>query len=263
MLFVEWCSAPNHRSGAMVAVDDLPLLEKSKDSGFRGVYEYDQAAAEEIRQLGSSKNLARFQPHSSVLFIDLDNGDKDVPRLKEWAKDTGTEMTLFSSGGKGYHSHISILPMVGQNVPASQSNFVSGIGIENDPSLYRPGSLIALPGRLHPKTHKKKAKVEYIQGVAINVPLLEQSVKKAVPQWQVDEETTGFTKAMHDMWVAQLCPPRNGERYLTLWKIARALRESGVPADHTFVLLHETNKRFPQPKEVSEIERAIQDAYKI
>jgi hypothetical protein len=224
------------------------------------VYEYDGAAAEEIKAAGNSKNFARFVPHSCLLSVDLDNGDKDLDKLRQWAKDTKAEMTLYTSGSKGFHAHISILPMVGNNVPASQANFVSSIGIEHDPSLYRPGSLIALPGRVHPKTHLKKVKVEYIQGVAINVPLIE--VKAKVHFNDFIEETDRFTSAMHDLWVSQVCPPRAGERYMTLWKIAKALRESNVSPDHAFVLLHETNKRFPQPKEVAEIERAIQEAYR-
>jgi hypothetical protein len=259
MWWSEWCARPNARAGVMVPIEDLPKLEASSDAGFRSVYEYSDADAKEIQAAGTSKNFARFEQHSSTLFIDLDNGEKDLPRLKQWIGDSKANVDLYTSGSKGYHAHVSITPMLGTNVPASQANFAAGLGIEVDPSLYRPGSLIALPGRLHAKTRKRKTLVERIVGQPIEIPLVEVKAKLDFSKYTECEGT--LQQVLQEMYCLTASPPKNGNRYQSLSWLAKLGSRAGITPYAMFTFLQELNKSWPQPKPQDELERAIKDGY--
>jgi hypothetical protein len=257
--WTEWASRPSARKGVMIPVEDLPKLEASSDAGFRSVYEYSDAAAKEIQAAGTSKNFARFEQHSSTLFIDLDNGEKDLLRLRQWIGDSKARADLYTSGSKGYHAHIAIVPMLGSNVPTSQAHFAAGLGIEVDPSLYRPGSLIALPGRLHAKTKKRKTLVESIHGQPIEIPLIEAQPKLDFSKYTESEGT--LQQVLQEMYCLASSPPKNGNRYQSLSWLAKLGCKAGITPYAMFNFLQELNKTWMNPKPQDELERAIKDGY--
>ena len=259
-LFTEWCSRPNARAGVMLEVEKLSIMEQQRNAGFRSVYMFDEVAAKEIMAAGRSKGFDQYKVYSDILFIDLDDGKKTLPVLIDWIKEHNLKADIYSSGSKGYHAHIAIEPMEGTGVPHSQHEFVKNLPFDVDESLYRPMSIIALPGRKHEKTGRQKQLVESIDGNLLSIPYIEKPVQTINFDDFIsisDCLLLTFEKA-EDLI---LNPPNLGLRFNSMWAFAKRAAEAGLHPDTTANLLVRINERWENKKEMKEIERAIKQAY--
>lgn len=257
MVYREW--APNLRSRAGTMVNEKILkdiVKYARDPGYCSVYGFDQEAAITISNSGTSKGFANFEPISSTLYIDLDNGDKDLPDLEYKLK--GFRYKIYSSGGKGnhvvlYHDKISSF-----DLPYSQSKWVENLEVDHDPTLYHPSHLIALPGRIHPRTRKRKTLIKSVEGENIKLEL----VKKPEAQFNFNFDTKAdLSSILSRLWGFSASEPKEGSRHMVTWGIACDMFKTGLQYTTVEDLLLQIAKGYKNPLSDEEIVQAVQQAY--
>jgi hypothetical protein len=173
-LWVEWCLKPDRRRGSMVPVSLLPGLLKGKDAGYSSVYWFAEGAARRSWRPSLALGWRGTRSYTNRLVIDLDNGEEQLERAEAKLHDLGLAYDLYSSGSKGYHV---VVPhdqwYVDRHVPYSQRLWVEALDIGADLSLYQHGRILSLPGRVHPRTQKKKTKVKEVAGQALALQIVE------------------------------------------------------------------------------------------
>ena len=254
-LYAEWCSKPKRRRGVMLPE---PMLGKINE-GFRSVYLFDKEAAEEIKQSRSSKTIKRFTPHSHTLFIDLDQGDKGLARVKEWLKDNRLLAQIYTSGGKGYHIHVPHQYVCSRDLPYSHRVLVESLGAGADPSLYHVSHLIAMDGRKHPKTHRRKQLIESVQGEKeLEIPLIETPPKLTFSNFENIEDNLSLGLVKLEMLISN--EPGVGERHQSLWTCAKNFVDAGCAPETVMDLISKVNSRWQNAKTTEELEEVLRQA---
>lgn len=256
-LYVEWCSSVDRRGGHL-----LPLLslesEKARrhNPGFRSVYCFDQVAYEQITSTGSSRGFRQYVPYSDTLVIDLDNGDKDLERLIGLLK--GYSFRVFSSGSKGFHVEIDTPLYCGHELPQAHREFVETLGVAADTSLYRHSSLVAIEGRIHPKTGRRKSLLNQYKGELLSIP----KPTKALPiTVAIRDEDADLAWLFTRLATVAASEPTQGWRHTTLWSVSESMSRIGLNYETAIDLLTRINESWQNPKPQDEVERAVKQAY--
>jgi hypothetical protein len=259
-MYKEWTSKPQNRRGRMVPLSALSVLEAGHDAGYMSVYMFSEEDAFKILQAGHSRDFDKFEVHSDTIYIDIDTGEADLKDCVSKLDKEGLGYYVYSSGSKGYHVTIPLdRTYSGSNIPYSQLEWVKSRGVKSDFSLYRAGSLISCPGRIHPKTGLKKKLIEKKEGKRATLTLIDPPA----PKFDFDHESS--TDSLK-IGIAQLTsmvanPPDDGNRHLSLWKASKSLAEGGIPFDATLQFLQVVNDSWPSPKSANDVERAVRSAY--
>ncbi len=271
MLYHEFAMQPALRSGLMVPKSSLLDLFQREDAGYCSVYAFDEKAVSAIRAQGSAKGLGRFPVYSDRLWIDIDRDDRDgvsgVERARIYARELANKFrhsdynfTVWFSGSKGFHICIKITMMVGEAVPHSQAEWLRAQGLEIDYSLYQHGRLLSNPGRLHPKTGKKKELIMVNNGTTIpTIPMLSLPTRTLTHVDELNKSDLArivFSRASNLILDAPLC----GMRHTTFWSFATQALEAGLTKEWVFGTLCYVNSFLPDPKKEDEILRAIEQA---
>lgn len=239
----------------MLPVEEIDNIIKSHPNpGWASVYQFKQEDALSIKEAYSSKDLDRYSVASNELIIDFDGG-MNIGSLRYSLVSKNVGFKIYESGGKGVHLHIATLPIEGIGVPYSQKKFVQGLFKEADLSIYGHGKLIALPGRIHPKTGNKKRLFEIYNGEGtLNIPLLSPPPEKI----RLDPIEASYEWAFYRMGLLLENPPAPGERHNRFWGVSKSLMEAGVDPDLVFDLLWPLYHRLG--KDEQDLQRAIKDA---
>jgi len=258
MLYREWCQRPQLRKGLMVKADALSVFMRGRDTGYCSVYLFNEADAKQIEASRSSKGLSQYEVHSDCVFIDIDTGDRDLRACTDRLRSMGLGYTVYSSGSKGYHVVVPLTDIVsGKDVPYSQFKWVQGLGMQFDPTVYRPNSLIALPGRLHPKTGIPKRLIETVDGAPLDLPIVVAPALNT--RYEADSDALG--RAITQLGMLVLNPPDEGGRHVSIWKTAKSMAEAGIAEDTTLDLLRVINESWETPKSEQGLIEAVRGAY--
>ncbi len=258
-LYREWSSKVDRRKGRMVPLTALSVIETSYDPGYMSVYMFSAEDAYKITQQGNSQGFDKYAVHSDTLYIDIDSGQKDLDDCLAKLNKEGLGYYVYASGSKGHHVVIPLDTCYsGNNVPHSQLEWVRTRGIRCDFSLYRHGSLISMPGRVHPKTGQKKRLVHRAEGKRPQLILVD------APAPTFSLQTSG--KDSLPIGLAQLTslvvnPPSEGGRHLSIWKTSKSLAEAGLSYATALDLMQTINASWPSPKSDDEVQRAVESAY--
>jgi hypothetical protein len=254
MYYVEWTDAVNKRTGNMVPIEQLPTLLTLPNPGWVTNYQFPEATAKQIKASGNSRGFSDFSVKSTQLIIDFDGGLQNIQPFCHSLVSRDVSHTIYDSGGKGAHIHIAIEPMEGINVPYSQKVFVEKLFGNVDGSIYGHHSLIALPGRMHPKTGKPKREVgKYLGEKSLKIPVV-----KPV-EFNIQQDAT-MQWALNRILQFIEHPPGEGNRTQTLWSIAKTCAEAGLSYDTTLELL--TPLANQVGKHGQEALRPIKEAFK-
>ena len=256
-LMVEWSVTLESRRGTMVPFSRLGAIQRERHNpGFRSVYLFDSISAATISASGSSKGFKQYAVYSDHLFIDLDGGDPALVAAEEALR--GYQYEVWSSGGKGYHVVLPTPMYCGVDLPQAHLEFVEALGCGADLSLYRHSSLIALPGRVHQRTGKKKAFHKSVAGQQLTIgdPKV---LPKAFNLAFTDEAPVSFAF----MRLASLCetPPAQGNRHTTAWSMSSQLAKAGLSFETVLELVLKMNSEWDNSKPEDEIERAVKQAF--
>lgn len=259
-LWFEWVSPNLSRSGNMMPESSLPNVLKTHNPGYRSLYSFKEEDALAIRESASSRGFAQFEVASDAVAIDLDDGDATLPILEAKLQTLGLGYTVWSSGGKGYHVYIPHGWITSNWLPHSQMLWVEGLGLPHfDPTLYQHGRVISLPGRVHPKTKRRKALVKTVDGAQLNLALQEPPKPKF-----------NFMPGRKDLAAALLqwasiagSEPAPGKRHTALWSAAETSASAGLSMEVTLQIAYEVNDGWALKKDDEEVKRAVEQAYRL
>ena len=258
-LFYEWTKQVTGRAGNMVSQKTLELSRTHRNAGFRSVYAFSEQDAAAIRSVGNSAGFKFYTPCSDSLIIDLDDGEKTLPILLDRILARGLRCEVWSSGGKGYHLVLFHALICDKRLPHSHLCYVESLaaGLKFDDTLYRPSSLISLPGRLHNKTKRKKRLIEVWEGNLAVIDLFDKPEKSS----QLGDDLTMLQEAISHLQDLSVRQPREGNRHNRLWLCAKCFSEAGVSKETAEELLIGVNGQWEIPKDEAEVTEAVRQAY--
>lgn len=266
-LYVEWASDTDSRKGRMVSLPALANLLKLKNPGYSSLYMFSQEDAETIKRNNHSRGMNFLEVWSQFLVMDIDCGKEGLDQILPLLDAAGHSYEVWSSGGKGYHIYIPHEMLHSVHLPYSHKLKAKELLKDKfsliDGSLYQHGRLLSLPGRVHPKTRKKKVLEFSKKG---NVPLTVQIVEevKVKPLYDSvlgsDDALLVGLNRVQDMITY---PPGPGNRHIRFWGASRDLAMAGLDYDTVLGLMTRVNASLPDAKPVEEIEQAVKSAFKV
>lgn len=193
----------------------LPL--SGNERGFRSIFAFDEAFTEILvnKTLVDSKNAVLY---SDILFVDFDS-DEGVQEFAHLLVDLGVSFELYSTGRRGKHFHIPIVPMTGIGLGYSHEAWVKEHTKYADFTIYSPRSIIRLPGTWHEKSPGHRKECIYKQeGDTLNIPKIDKSPKPTY-------STSNYTgiRNISDFWLKVMkkqCSPGRNEGLVILGAIA-------------------------------------------
>ena len=194
-----------------------PKLSSSHiSSNFMSVFQYPQQTYDYIIKQGSMKDLKGQEVYCDELLIDVDDPSQ-FALVDSVIQDHGFNYTKYSTGGRSYHWHISIQPMLSIHTPFSIKHFLAGLGLTEavDTSFYHPAGQFRQEGATHQKTGKIKTLVASRQGVVPTIPIVVE------PEPEIDEEVSEDTHTKFMYGVLLLSDVGKGKRYHRLYAIVR------------------------------------------
>ncbi len=260
-LYREWCLKPEFRKGTMLPESRFKTILLSGDPGYSSVYAFEEDAALALIDQKSSAGMARFTAHTDSLVIDLDNGDDQLAKALEKIAALGLAHEVWSSGSKGYHIYIPHTQHEsGHDVPHSQRLWVEALDVGADLSLYQHGRILSLPGRVHPKTGRRKALVSNTPGQALALVHVTPppSMFNFEARGGLSEFEAGLWKCLQSLGT----PPDPGMRHTRIWSTAQHFADCGLTYEATLTLLLKVNEQWPSPKDPSEVELAVTQAFR-
>lgn len=257
-LYKEWCLQPNQRRGTMLPLAQFKDIMRAPDAGYASVYAFEETAALEIIASKSSAGLNKYPVYSDMLMIDLDDGERQLRRAQTAL--IGFGYKIWTSGGKGFHIGLPLkVGVFGDHIPYSQRKWVEALDIGADLSLYQHGRILSLPGRVHPKTGKKKELFGEVMGLYPMIP----DVYPARVTFAAFEDTSGdLETALWQTIQILVSEPEPGNRHTKLWATAKSLAEAGLAYETVLDLLTEVNSSWENSKTTAEVTTAVQQAYR-
>jgi hypothetical protein len=256
VFYREWARRLNDRKANFITLEDMECVIKYvANPGFMSLYAFSEEDALSLKATGVSRGYDQYTPASDFLAIDIDDGDEGLVRAE--AALSKYEYSVWTSGSKGYHI---ILPhdfLHDKRLPNSHKEFVDGLGIKYDASLYQAGRIFRLPNCIHQKTGKKKVKLRDHAGVRVEISLKEKP--KVEFTFQSDEEGD-VGAALGRLWSLGTVGAEEGSRNTTVWGVAVDLINAGFEADAVVSFLQTINSTWSAPLPEEEVELAVRSA---
>lgn len=238
------------RSGPLKLV---PLKDIDNYTGFRSVFAYDPAVAEQIRAAGSTGFLRGVQVYSDTLFLDFDNCSPE--ETLAYLRSVGVGYEHYGSGNRSSHIHIPLEPMYGAWVPRSQKAWIKKHAPRSDISYLHPAGMYRLARTYHEKNPGHcKALLERVPGDLLNISAVEDTFYSRVHQ-------TGEVRTED---FVQLITTKvfEGDRRPKAWLISTVGAELGLDFDETLKNLTFWNDNFVfPPHDITTLERQCRSAY--
>ena len=265
-LYKEWCSRTNVRCGRLVEVSAVERISYMYHSpGYCGVYSFDAETADVIKASGHSKGWSNYKVYSDRLYIDIDSDNplKSADMLRAYSQvlyEKGIGHDVYFSGCKGYHIVVCHQLVGSMDLPYSHQKYIQGLGFEVDTSIYRHSGLIALPGRIHHKTGKKKVFLYRVEGNDIELEIVARPVVDV--QFNLSAGTSDLGRALLNLQGLHFSPPKVGDRHMAIFGLARDLFSTGLSASTVEELILALNQQWPSPKTEEEVLAAIRGGIK-
>ena len=201
-----------------------PILQSNPDRQYRyrSLYGYGADTASTINSNGHTRDLSGCVVYSDCLIIDCDTTE-EAEAVLEIIKNLDIASELWTTGNRGCHIHIPIVPMQGTDVIWSQISWLRDIGVWElvDKSIYREGGQIRVPGAEHEKTGKIKEKLLDIEGEILEIPL-RKSPPKPVASTTIVEGTKEAKAEYHRNLLYQRTEGNRHLHMFILWKRGRS-----------------------------------------
>ena len=242
-------------------VSKVEKLVKLGLSGHTTLFQFDQAAADHIKELGHSRGFAKYPCSSRVLILDCDHGDKGMIEISNKLKAMDLRHYIYCSGGKGHHIYIPLTErMTGVDVPYSHKVWVkdAGLGELADLGIYHTGHLIAAPGRIHAKTGKRKTFLKEVAGQYLTIPYVEPDILLSgiTLASEANKLLMGIS-GLQDL----IEQPKQGHRHTRIWSTSQVLAEAGMPQSTCEAIMCFLNSTWDSPKEDDDVIESVNQAY--
>jgi hypothetical protein len=264
-LYREWAQRVTSRKGLMVEADLFAQICKVHyDPGYSTVYMFDEEAANEIKESGRSAGLGQYSVFANCVTIDIDApnllaAEADLAGVESKLKERGLAHEVWFSGGKGFHVIIPHELMQSRDLPYSHRKFVEDdLGITCDESLYQHGRLLSLPGRVHPKTRKRKHKLRQVAGDSAVIKIVEK------PQLVFDfreGELGDLQMGLNNLATISSKDIYPGGRHQAIWSTAKDLARAGLSRETVLELMIKVNGVWTNQKKDEEVAAAVNQAF--
>ncbi len=237
---------------------------KYRDPGYSSVYSFSEEDAKVLLEQESSVGMARFEVGADQLIMDIDTGEEGLEAVGSALAKQGILFHVWESGNKGYHVYVPHDPIVDKRLPASHKALAKkllGAALDKiDLTLYQPGRLISLPGRIHPVTRRKKTHLFTSPGEKLtNFDLVEEE-PKVISNFSMSEPGSLHGALFRLAELAQIAPEA-GTRHVRMWSVAKSLRDAGMDFETTLNLVMKVNESWDTPKSQKDVEQAVRGAY--
>jgi hypothetical protein len=198
--------------------------------GFVSVYGFDAALTALIRDRQSTRDLKDFPVYSETLYVDFDSND-GLDEFLAALRDEHYTYELWSTGNRGAHVHIPIVPMYGKTVPDSQREWVLSIATPTaavDTTIYRHAAMIRLPDTFSEKNagHSKHLINRHVGSRKAEIPLLPPRPPVSLPS--LDSGEPADRAVFYAMYQCSQGEP--GRRNF-IWRFGATAAEAGIPLD--------------------------------
>lgn len=258
----EWGRQVNWRCGNFLPEELIVRLASASFTiGYASHYMFPKKVALEARELQSSRGL-RGMVGGYYLVLDFDNGNNQVKQAETQLISMGLGYDLYSSGGKGFHIYIFHECIWSKHLPYSHYHWVNSIfDLEIDLSIYQHSRLIALPGRVHKATGRRKKLLKSVKGNLLDLPIVEMP-KRELMAFKREEKTDQLMHGLLRCITLLQAEPRRGNRHTALWGTAKDLLGGGLHPKAVYDLLSKINDQWDNSKEGDEVIEAITQAIK-
>ena len=261
MYYIEWVPDLERRSGLLMPIDKVERLVRLGLSGHTTLYQFDQAVADHVKELGHSRGFHKYPCSSRVLIMDCDLGDKGMLEISAKLQALGLRHYIYCSGGKGHHIYVPLTErMTGVHVPYSQKCWVKDAGLSDlvDTGIYHAGHLIAAPGRIHAKTGVRKTFLKEVPGNYLSVRYVEPDIILDGIEFAGEESKLLMgISGLQDL----IEQPKQGHRHTRIWSVSQALAEAGMPQSTCESIMVFLNSTWPDPKEDDDVIISVGQAY--
>ncbi len=224
------------RTGPPVLV---PLTEVHKHTGFRTIVAYCEAAADMIREQGSTLNLRHLPVFADTMFMDFDG--HDPIEFRTWLQASELAYTEWDSGNRSFHFHVSMEPIEGTWVTAAMKAWTKEHAPTADVSFLHPAGMYRLPGTFH---HKQPGRCKTLLHskpggcLKLEKPPLDLGIR-----FQLDEP-----EGTSEQFFQLLTQARSeGHRAPHLFKLAITGAEAGFSYEDTLEHMRWWNAKFAVP----------------
>ena len=227
-------------------------------TGFVSVYGFDEQGKQFIEENRSTRGIQGNTLYSNVLYIDIDDDDAYAKEVEKRLDAADLGYWMYNTGGRGYHFHIPIVPMVGRDVAYKQRCWVKHYFPGADDSLHKTTGVIRTPGTFHEKNPGKfKQLVKRQEGQILEINLRDVPAQ-ATKRLKTDDEDYDNDAILDDLLMT---PVRSGSRNNELYKRGFFCKEVGYTVEEATNILQVFNRTFTFPPlredEVYRIARSV------
>lgn len=216
----------------------VPLEDVGRYRGFRSVFAFPVSTVEIIQLTGSTGGLRGLDVYADVFLIDFD--DQNPEQFRQFLQAEGIGYSEWHSGGRSYHFHLDLVPVLGAWVPHAMKSWLKKHAPTADMSYLHPAGLFRLPGTYHAKYPGQCKHLLYRHdGKPVELQQPEESV---MGKLHIQSDTTPEA-----LWIEMCTKKGAGQRSQHLWKLATMSFELGYDFDQTLEKLIWWNEHMALP----------------
>ena len=221
---------------------------------FRSVYGYPEDTAQFITDNGNTKNLKGKSVYSDSVLIDVDK-EEHVDPVKQILEDNDIPYEQYTTGNRGSHFHIPIIPMIGTHVISSQIQWLKAMRMWDliDNTIYREGGQFRTVGATHKKTRKQKCLVYSVKGEPIKIPKFIPPPKPNIAYDVVE----GSPEARQAFVTNLFAKRQQGQRHMHMYILWRSGLRAGHDPEHVKDLIRKWNDQQDTPHSPDAVEMKL------
>ena len=222
--------------------------------GFRSVYAYPDHVRKHITQTRTTAGIEDMPVFSDMLFLDFDNVDPTDAIMHLY--DEGYGFTVWTSGNRSYHVHVSIEPMLDADAPYSQRVWAEKFAPGCDLSFYHHAGQFRLAGTPHEKTGQRKELLRSKVGDLLTIPL--------VGRPRLTAPGTMGGRAGNGAFASRLLRGKGeGGRRVYVWHLAKVALAEGLPLDVALREILWWNSRYATPSlNPNQVSEKVHEVYR-
>lgn len=227
-------------------------------TGFVSVYGFDEQGKRFIEENQSTRGIQGNTLYSNTLYIDIDDNDAYATEVENRLDAAELGYKMYNTGGRGFHFHIPIVPMIGRDVAYKQRCWMKHNFPLADHSLYKTTGVIRTPGTFHEKNPGKfKQLVKKHDGQVLEITLKDLPAQ-VTKRLHVETAEYDNEAILDDLLMT---PVQSGSRNNELYKRGFFCKEVGYTLEEATNILQVFNRTFTFPplsaQEVYNVARSV------
>ena len=230
-----------HRNGLMRNSPPtlLPKEEAKYRLGFSSVFGYDEETAKYIMENNSLKGLSDRVLYCDELYLDFDT-EEGIQAAKDFLATNKLRAQIYTTGNRGCHIHIQIVPLSGVGLADRLKQFVANVFPGADTGIYKATGIFRNIGTWHQKNpgHRKEL-IGLMAGDILSIPAL----NKTIPRFYAADQEDA-TDILNSLLLKKIT---TGERNNKMYNLAFLAKTSGMTVKDAEIILYNYNMTNVEP----------------